>query len=433
MWNGNDVNEYGEAVQLYVPAKGPARRTNTDAVDSHIGGSAHGRESPVCGVCQDSMQLLVQLRLPNTPTLEGSKVDRMLYVFACAWPSCFEKIQFVDGFASSGYQGVMSCQTVETPVAVVHKPAVPVAPTKSSWYAEDGDEEDDNDWGVSGDDDNDGAPGLEEAMSAMEQNLKDGALPKQSKKPEAKIQATQKSFETQSSAKNSFPCFLLTKQLEPTAPNPVVEEDDVGLSASDDKIRNMLARYMAEEEDEDILAALKGTDTGGGIGEEDERLSEEERLLLGFQDRLRRVPRQVVRYAKGGSPLWSIPSIKKEEQLWKWPICTACGTKCDFEMQLLPSLLHILQVDQFSPAGSVAQEGGTGIGDLLSKGMNWGSVAVYTCPNASCNSHEGSLVIQASVDENPEQAPGDQNRDFTPTMAVVEDMDDDADFEPYVN
>ena len=229
---------------------------------------------------------------------------------------------------------------------------------------------------------------------------------------------------------------MLKHQHEPLAPNKPIEEDDVGLSASDDKIRNMLARYMAEEEDEDILAALQGSTGaggGGGMGEEDERLSEEERLLLGFQDRVRRVPRQILRYARGGQPLWSIPSTKgnakggEEESLWKIPTCTTCGKACTFEMQLVPSLLHVLQVDKFggeNPSGN--------INDLFATGMNWGSVAVFTCNEPDCSATQGGLIIQKSVDENPEMEER-EGMDFTPTMAVVEDMDDDEDFEPYGN
>lgn len=327
----------------------------------------------------------------------------------------------------------MSCHTVETPVVAVERPAVPVAPVKSSWYSDDADEDDDdddNDWGVGADDGAQNMANLEEAMTAMEKNLKNGALPKQSKKSAPSKEAPSNS-DSGPSDKASFPCYLLTKQIEPPALNQVVEEDDVGLSASDDKIRNMLARYMAEEEDEAILASLKGTDLGGDIAEEDERLNEDERLLLGFQDRLRRVPRQVVRYAKGGMPLWSIPSSKKGKVLWNYPTCASCGTKCVFEMQLLPSLLHILQVDQFAMSGTTSEGEGVKINDLLSNGVNWGSVAVFTCPNPACDSASGALVIQESVDEKPGVDPGD--RDFTPTMAVVEDMEDDADFEPYQN
>lgn len=426
MWNNEDeVNENGETVQLYLPVTGPARRNNIDTADSHIGGKPYQRDSPVCAICNEMMNLLVQLRLPNTIKDDGSKVDRTVFVFACPQANCFETVKFTEGFSSSDGR-VMSCQTLETP-AIVRTLAAPVAPVKSSWYADDDDDEDDNDWGAQ-QDDADGIAGLEEAMAAMEQNLKDGALPKQTKKPESKPGQSQ----NENASNTAFPCYILTKQFEPLAPNPVAEEDDVGLSASDDKIRNMLARYMAEEEDEEILAALKGTSMGGGAGdEEDERLTEEDRLLLGFQDRVRRVPRQVIRYARGGVPLWSIPNSKNDKQLWSLPICPACGTKCSFEMQLLPSLLHVLEVDRFSSPEKGAEDGTSGIGELLSNGMNWGSVAVFTCPNGSCGSMEGALVIQSGVDENP--LPRDSNIDFTPTMAVVEDMDDDADFEPYTN
>lgn len=439
MWGGDDdVDENGEAVKLYVPAQGQPRRVNVDALDSHIGGKPYQRDPPVCGICKEMMNLLVQLRLPNMRKDDGTKVDRIVYVFACPKATCFESVKFVDGFAT-GNDGVMSCQSMET-VVVTPKPAAPVAPAKSSWYADDEDDnkdeeaDDDNDWGLDGTEKDDVAnmAELEEAMAAMENNLREGVRPKQVKNSGTKSTPGR----AQDSSDTSFPCFLLTRHLEPPAPNPVAEEDDVGLSANDEKIRNMLARYMAEEEDEDILAALKGTSTGGGNGEEeDERLTEEDRLLLGFQDRVRRVPRQVVRYARGGIPLWSIPSSKKGKQLWNIPTCVTCGTQCYFEMQLLPSLLHVLGVDQFSSDEEKMTEDGksvSGIGALLSRGMNWGSVAVFTCPSASCQSPEGYLVIQAAVDENPLPV-GSPGMDFTPTMAIVEDMDDDAEFEPYTN
>jgi hypothetical protein len=329
-------------------------------------------------------------------------------------------LKFVEGFASAE-NGIMTCQVVQTPVETVQKKILPVTPKKSSWYSDDGeDEDDDNDWGDEG---GGNMESLEEAMTAMEDKLKDGTLPKRSKKsdwkPVAKIDEPAEKF---------FNCFLLTKQLEPPPSNPVFEDDDVGLSADDDKIRNMLARYMAEEDDEIILAALRGRDTGGDImGEEDERLTEEARLFRGFQDRLHRVPRQVVRYARGGGPLWSIPSVKNDKKLWQVPNCSLCGMQCSFEMQLLPSLLHVIQVDQFSQ-----QDAKMRIGDLLRSGINWGSVAVFTCPNTSCGCSEGRLVVQASVDEDPEQAEiGEGRYLLAPTMAVVEDMDDDAEFVPF--
>ena len=97
-------------------------------------------------------------------------------------------------------------------------------------------------------------------------------------------------------------------------------------------------------------------------------------------------------------------------------------------MQLLPSLLHVLKVDEYSQ-----QEGSMRIGDLLRSGINWGSVAVFTCPETSCDCNEGCLVVQASVDEDPEMPLHETgvDRSLAPTMAVLEDMDDDAEFEPF--
>jgi len=444
MWNSQDeINEFGEAIHLYVAANGPPRKTNIDIVDSHIGGRAYQLEAPLCGVCHDPTKLLVQIRLPNVSTEEeedGSvQMDRMLYTFGCPRTTCWATLKFTDGFTAIE-NGIMRCQIVEMPVDTNTKKSMPTAPTKSSWYADD----DNNDWETN-DDDNGGMESLEEAMAAMEEKLKSGSgRPKRSKKPEWKPAAKI----VDESGDKTFPCFLLNKQLEPPPPNPVWEEDDVGLSTDDEKIRNMLARYMADEEDETILAALRGSDYmasggGGDIAEEDERLSEEVRLLRGFQDRVQRVPRQVVRYTQrrsggggGGTPLWSIPSVGKNNRpLYTVPDCPVSGMPLSFEMQILPSLLHILKVDEFSTPPQ--QEEGSknskiNIGDLLKTGMNWGSVAVYTSPKTLSGGgvSEGYLVVQASVDEDPalDEIEG-IDRDLAPTMAVVEDMDDDGEFE----
>jgi pre-rRNA-processing protein TSR4 len=367
------------------------------------------------------MYLLVQLRLENTVKSDGSKVDRSVCVFGCPRATCFESLTFEKGFSSGG-QGVMCCQTTESPVLDKRLvSAVPVAPSKSSWYGEGDGEDDNDDWGLDSSTAEGGLSNLESAVAAMEEQLEDGTITKPKSKPAPKPAKSN----TQDDPSEAFGCFMLSPKNEPFAPRQL-EEDDVGLLESEDKIRNMLARYMVEEDDENILAALKGSDFGGGIGEEDERLSPQDRLFLGFQDRLRRVPRQVVRYARGGIPLWSIPgeNSKTGEPFWKVPTC-ACGSEHVFEFQLLPSLLHVLEVDKYS--GSKSKDGEEGLGDLLSNGMNWGSVAVFTCPN-SCENCEDVLVIQESVDERPE-IPYGQQPQGSATTAVVEDMDDDDDFQ----
>jgi hypothetical protein len=290
----------------------------------------------------------------------------------------------------------------------------------------------------------------------------------------------------------------LKTQDEPMATRAALDDDDVGLLDSDEKIRNMLARYMAEEDDQDILAALRGADTGDGAcggagGEEDERLSDEERTLRGFQDRLRRAPTQVIRRAApNGVPLWSVPNTNRKsgKKLWSVPDCTACGGKLGFEFQILPSILSALEVDKYANDRSTApknssddvdvDEAMTDLDELLSNGMNFGSVAVFACDNCDCPAKQSNqfcyggedvfLVVQESADEgtalrenkknknrnraktetsncqqaqeqqqqpqpqqHKQQHPNDRtvSMDFFPaaTMAVVEDLDDDDEFE----
>lgn len=60
-------------------------------------------------------------------------------------------------------------------------------------------------------------------------------------------------------------------------------------------------------------------------------------------------------------------------------------------------MLHVLQVDKHA----AKTNGTTHLEDLLSAdygGMNWGVMAVYTCPSMSCSNKEEVLVVQASVD-----------------------------------
>lgn len=85
------------------------------------------------------------------------------------------------------------------------------------------------------------------------------------------------------------------------------------------------------------------------------------------------------------------------------PAC-GCGSRRRFEVQLLPSLLHVLDVDKHAKA-SVTEKKSTGstIEDLFSGGgMNWGNIAVYTCSNANCAANEAPrdeyVVVQASVE-----------------------------------
>ena len=123
------------------------------------------------------------------------------------------------------------------------------------------------------------------------------------------------------------------------------------------------------------------------------------------------------------------------------PKCPCCGVDRQFEFQLMPSLLHVLDVDKHATTSSSANS--NNLDDIMSAdygGMNWGTIAVYTCPETSCSNKEEFLVVQASVDETPHKravAPSDvpvpisEDQTFDPitedgNFEGDDDDDDDA-------
>ena len=526
MWNnddGDELNEEGRPVQLYLPVStgnssgfvGP--NSGGGGGTSYIGGQwtpppvAEDDDQqhlnllhPVCDNCNESLWLLVQFDVPpqSQQQQQPQCLRKTISVFGCPKQDCFSCIKFNNGFSNGG-QGVLKCiqhqskpATSDT-VRVNAKSNTPSAPAKSSWY----DNDDDDDWGLDNSKNNAAVQqSLEDAVAAMEMGLDEHGSISMTKSKKNKNSHSKQKQTTEDKNKNknknnnnnkttnSFKCFRLKAQDEPMSSRPVLEDDDVGLSESDEKIRNMLARYMAEEDDEEILAALRGANNGGGAsaggaggGEEDERLTDEERILRGFQDRLRREPTQVLRRAKpNGTPLWSL--IDKDRRsgktLWSVPDCKACGWKLSFEFQLLPSILSTLEVDKYascssstaatrnkkSPDDEENEDNAFDLDELLTTGMNFGSVAVFACDNADCPSSKKQsgisddvfLVIQESADEGTalresrkkkkqrnnahnqqlqQQQEGSSTRTTQmrelpqATMAIVEDLDDDDQFE----
>jgi Programmed cell death protein 2, C-terminal putative domain len=68
-----------------------------------------------------------------------------------------------------------------------------------------------------------------------------------------------------------------------------------------------------------------------------------------------------------------------------------------FEMQILPSLLHVLAVDKYAPPVTT----GTNIAGarIAQGGMNFGNIAIYTCSKACDASDSALAVVQESVDD----------------------------------
>jgi NADH:ubiquinone oxidoreductase subunit F (NADH-binding) len=117
-------------------------------------------------------------------------------------------------------------------------------------------------------------------------------------------------------AKHAFPKYDLDVYDEPyiSVQDGDSDDEDIQDTSSDKDIQNLLSKYLKEEDDSDIVSAIKGgasslaggAGAGSGNGEKYERLPPEERAFLTFASRIKRAPKQVARYAYGGVPLWSM-------------------------------------------------------------------------------------------------------------------------------
>ncbi|XP_078800705.1 programmed cell death protein 2 isoform X1 [Oryzias latipes] len=91
--------------------------------------------------------------------------------------------------------------------------------------------------------------------------------------------------------------------------------------------------------------------------------TEENKVFQRFKKKIASEPHQVIRYCRGGVPLWvSAQHVPSDQDI---PQCT-CGAKRTFEFQVMPQLLNDLSVDSTGAS------------------IDWGTLVVYTC-SASCN------------------------------------------------
>eukprot|EP00977_Amphora_coffeiformis_P021079 scaffold8817_cov124-Amphora_coffeaeformis.AAC.2 len=391
MWSGNEeCNDEGQPVRLYQPIQyGGSNVRSDDPTASFIGGPAS--TSRQCPCCKQHLVTLVQLHIPAT--------ERALRVEACNSASCFRTLFEWSKFHFGG-NGIVACERLvakknqgppTTSVVVESKVETKSIPV--------------DDWGISGDAES-GMDDLEAKLAAME-----AGGPKEPVAKESKPSSVSKKTDD---AQSVLPKMALHSTQEPPARTVSVDPRDVGLyGTSNLKIEQMLARYLEDEEDQDIVQMLKGSGSAGTGGQEpDQDLTEDEMALLKFSDRLKRSPRQVIRYAYGGEPLWSRAPpkqpVKLEKKRGKSPAETnksqvppcACGATRVFECQILPSVLHVLNVDKF------VKQSGAASSQLnewyCSGGMDFGSIAIYTCSRPdTCTSSQEFVVIQDTPEDQP--------------------------------
>lgn len=85
---------------------------------------------------------------------------------------------------------------------------------------------------------------------------------------------------------------------------------------------------------------------------------EKDKTFTKFKKQVEANPEQVLRYSRGGSPLW----ISDENLPKNIPDCEHCGSKRQFEFQIMPQLLTFLKEED----------------------LDWGIILCYTC-SQSCS------------------------------------------------
>ncbi|XP_075453144.1 programmed cell death protein 2 isoform X2 [Ascaphus truei] len=123
------------------------------------------------------------------------------------------------------------------------------------------------------------------------------------------------------------------------------------------------SRSQDEEEDAEVVTSAVIESCVGGLDEQEleamaKHETKDDMVFNSFKRRIALEPEQVLRYCRGGEPLWiSHQNVPAEEEI---PNCP-CGAKRIFEFQVMPQLLNHLKVDS------------------LGESIDWGILAVFTC------------------------------------------------------
>ena len=267
--------------------------------------------------------------------------------------------------------------------------------------------------------------------------------------------------------------------------------------ASDGKVQELLGRYLADEDDPELLMRLTGADPnlgggdsgkkqkeeededndddkdededkdkdededgGDGVGKNDEDKDREsngdsrsskaifdgfdKKLVKGgasaeaewkFQRRVSSQPRQVLRYAYGGEPLWNtLPASKERAKGISVPCCEGCGARRVFEVQLMPAILTlnvtvvnnvtgvVQKKSNMSLESSIKKNAAAGAGagasagnesahypqptasqleklkSVIDDGLDFGVLSIWVCPNSCEASVSEAALVQVPAD-----------------------------------
>ena len=131
-------------------------------------------------------------------------------------------------------------------------------------------------------------------------------------------------------------------------------------NVKDEHIHQLLESYLNDEEDgsikpfllttasnaQDEASLMKVEEEEGDDGgdDDDKKINIKSQVEQSFQRRVALHPKQVMRYAYGGQPLWCTHPPPQEAV--NIPCCESCGSQRVFEAQLMPALLQYFPVNE---------------------------------------------------------------------------------------
>ena len=186
-------------------------------------------------------------------------------------------------------------------------------------------------------------------------------------------------------SRSLFPAYSLSIETEYI---PHTQADDFT------KERALLTAYQQEQAAAAAAAAADDDDDDDGLSSLG-RLHHRDACFTRFRHRLSHHPEQVLRYERGGQPLW----VSSQHQLAAadMPRCERCGGRRRFECQILPQLLYYCNRQSATEAEAAAaaaagaqqqeQERVQQAMRAWRDSLDFGSLFVYTCDD-SCGDGE---------------------------------------------
>lgn len=132
------------------------------------------------------------------------------------------------------------------------------------------------------------------------------------------------------------------------------------------KVQSEKSEAERLKEFEDLITEGKGGTLQDVPSEVIEQLalSKEDKYFKSYKEKLKICPDQVLRYERGGKPLWVSKPDLNDANI---PKCGICNGPRQFEFQILSTMLNYLNVDS------------------LDKSIDWGTIVVFTCKNNCTN------------------------------------------------